>query len=83
MNKKQQTDTLMGNQGVKTPCFEHPCCICGQPDAPFGYGVFLRQGIKGLWYCAEHKAAGDAGCGMQGDSNRATLPAQKKEGGLF
>lgn len=31
--------------------FEHPCVVCGTPDAPYGYGVNLRTGNKGKWYC--------------------------------
>jgi hypothetical protein len=34
--------------------FLHFCCECGA-WAPFGYGVKLREGRAGRWYCAEHK----------------------------
>lgn len=31
------------------------CLICGAPDAPFGYGVFLRRDKLGTWFCKEHR----------------------------
>jgi hypothetical protein len=34
--------------------FMHSCAICGV-DASFGYGVSLRLGILGEWYCREHR----------------------------
>lgn len=38
---------------------EHPCAICGEPVAPFGYrkrGSFSEQKRKGyLWVCAKHR----------------------------
>ena len=34
--------------------FIHRCCKCGG-DAPFGFGVSLRLGRLGTWYCANHK----------------------------
>lgn len=34
--------------------FAHPCAICGQ-NAPFGYSVNLLRGVKGTWYCADHR----------------------------
>lgn len=30
------------------------CAVCGE-IAHFGYGVFLRDGKEGTWYCFEHK----------------------------
>jgi hypothetical protein len=32
----------------------HRCAACGQP-ARFGYGVRLRQGREGLWFCGAHR----------------------------
>jgi hypothetical protein len=34
--------------------FIHRCCKCGG-DGPFGFGVSLRRGKLGTWYCAYHK----------------------------
>ena len=34
--------------------FMHFCCRCGR-FAPFGYGVHLRAGQLGRWYCAAHR----------------------------
>jgi hypothetical protein len=34
--------------------FIHRCCRCGE-QAYFGYGVSLRRGRLGAWYCANHK----------------------------
>ncbi len=33
--------------------FDHPCSVCGAPDAPFGTGVFLSQKRLGTWLCGE------------------------------
>ena len=30
------------------------CDVCGQP-AHFGYGVHVRQGQEGRWFCAAHR----------------------------
>ena len=32
----------------------HRCDVCGQP-AHFGFGVYLRQGQDGRWFCAAHR----------------------------
>ena len=32
--------------------FIHPCCICGE-HANFGFGVSLRNGKLGKWYCGK------------------------------
>jgi hypothetical protein len=32
--------------------FIHPCCICGG-GAGFGFGVSLRRGELGTWYCGK------------------------------
>jgi hypothetical protein len=34
--------------------FIHRCCKCGE-GAPFGFGLSLRRGRLGTWYCANHK----------------------------
>lgn len=83
MKNKTPQDRLTRDQNAKTVYFDHPCCVCGQPDAPFGFGVFLRHGVKGLWYCADHKADGDAGCGMPSDGVSGAIAAKKNEGGPF
>jgi hypothetical protein len=36
---------------------EHSCFVCGQP-ARFGFGVQIRQGKKGQWFCAAHRPQG-------------------------
>jgi hypothetical protein len=33
---------------------DHRCEVCAQ-RAPFGYGVCLRNGQEGLWFCAAHR----------------------------
>jgi hypothetical protein len=38
--------------------FLHFCGECGAYGA-FGYGVSLRAGRMGLWYCGEHRPGGD------------------------
>jgi hypothetical protein len=33
----------------------HKCCaVCWSPDAPFGDGVAVKDGVLGMWYCKEH-----------------------------
>jgi hypothetical protein len=34
--------------------FEHYCEICGEWGS-FGYGVNLRHGRVGRWYCLKHR----------------------------
>jgi hypothetical protein len=34
--------------------FLHYCVVCGEWGA-FGYGVFLRRGQPGKWFCGNHK----------------------------
>jgi hypothetical protein len=34
--------------------FLHFCCRCGRFGA-FGYGVRLRTGQPGRWFCGEHR----------------------------
>ncbi len=58
-----------GEPGLEQPCaarrgrvqelpdngtFLHFCCRCGR-FAAFGYGVRLRAGRLGRWYCGEHR----------------------------
>lgn len=38
----------------KTQILWHPCAVCGKPYAPFGFGVDMRHGKLGTWYCGEH-----------------------------
>ena len=38
---------------------ERRCFVCGQP-ARFGFGVRIRQGEGGRWFCAAHRPQ-DAG----------------------
>ena len=38
--------------------FVHPCEACGG-FAYHGYGVNLRAGKEGKWYCADHRPAGN------------------------
>jgi hypothetical protein len=35
--------------------FIHPCGVCGEPNAPFGFGVSLLKGRPGTWRCAAHR----------------------------
>lgn len=37
--------------------FDHPCSVCGAPDAPFGKGVFLNQKRLGAWLCGACRKA--------------------------
>jgi hypothetical protein len=56
-----------GEPSIEQPCaarrgrvhelngaFLHFCCRCGRFGA-FGYGVRLRAGQLGRWYCGEHR----------------------------
>jgi hypothetical protein len=36
------------------PIFLHFCVECGK-YGPYGYGVELRKGKEGTWYCKEHR----------------------------
>jgi len=36
------------------PIFWHPCSICGNIDAAYGFGVDMRRDKFGTWYCKEH-----------------------------
>jgi hypothetical protein len=59
-----------GEPGMDEPCaarrgrvqmlggaFLHFCVKCGR-FAAFGYGVRLREGRHGRWYCGEHRPGG-------------------------
>jgi hypothetical protein len=52
------TDGTIGTDGAagraSRPDSEHRCFVCGQ-SARFGYGVRLRQGEEGQWFCAAHR----------------------------
>jgi hypothetical protein len=39
---------------IPFPFWPHYCERCGD-DAPYGYGVSLRRGIVGKWYCGDHR----------------------------
>lgn len=45
------------------------CCRC-PAAASWGYGVFLRQGKPGRWYCTKHKPAGGEGSARPKASRR-------------
>lgn len=52
------TGTFKRTPGSGAPDFLHPCGICGNAVAPFGYGVKLRAAIDsgspamaGRWLC--------------------------------
>lgn len=36
--------------------FIHPCWICGDPQAAFGFDVNLLKYQPGKWACAKHRA---------------------------
>ena len=36
------------------------CVVCGAPHAGFGFGVFVRRGQFGRWFCGAHRADGEA-----------------------
>jgi hypothetical protein len=44
--------------------FLHFCVECGR-FGPFGYGVSLRAGQLGRWYCHEHRPQGPKPCGYR------------------
>ena len=63
-------DSAEGEPGHEEPCaarrgrvqekdgvFLHFCVECGR-FGPFGYGVRLRAGQLGRWYCREHRPQG-------------------------
>lgn len=87
MKNKHASKQLIKDQEVSTKSgahFDHPCCICGDPVAPFGFGVDVLHGLKGLWYCAAHKDAGEQGFGLPGDSvSGGHVRPVKKEGELI
>lgn len=55
--------------------FLHFCCRCGR-FAAFGYGVRLRAGQLGRWYCGEHRPATGRGREQPNDG----LPVDKGPG---
>lgn len=40
---------------IEEPKPLHRCHVCGAQNAPYGYGVVLRQGRFGTWYCNNHR----------------------------
>ena len=40
---------------------EHPCAVCGEPNAPFGHGPpgvsFTREPERFRWFCRECRPA--------------------------
>lgn len=34
--------------------FEHGCCVCAHPVAPYGVGYDPANGKLGRFYCAKH-----------------------------
>jgi hypothetical protein len=62
-----QSQAIPGEPGVDQPCtarrgrvqesngvFMHFCIQCGR-FGPYGYGVSLRAGQLGRWYCGDHR----------------------------
>jgi hypothetical protein len=49
-------------------------CRCGQWGA-FGFGVSLRDGQAGTWFCAAHKGEGE-GIPVMEDKQLASIPAR-------
>jgi hypothetical protein len=45
--------------------FLHPCEVCGEWGA-FGYGVILRAGKLGSWFCFAHRPAAPTRSGLSG-----------------
>lgn len=47
---------------VRTPyAFIHPCRHPGcDKEGSFGFGVSLKRKKPGVWFCAEHRADGEA-----------------------
>jgi hypothetical protein len=50
----QPCDTRRGRVEERPDGFLHFCLVCGRWGA-FGYGVSLRRGRLGHWYCAAHR----------------------------
>ncbi len=53
----QPCATRRGRVRVLDRVFLHFCEVCGRFGA-FGYGVYLRAGQLGHWYCGEHRPRG-------------------------
>ena len=56
-----QTPRLIKTSTNGAPIFHHPCEVCGNPNAPFGYGVSIIKHRPGNWRCTEHRKGGDDG----------------------
>lgn len=52
MNATQITDS---KEKKIAKLFTHKCSICGDPNAGWGYGVFLLKGKVGEWRCFAHR----------------------------
>jgi hypothetical protein len=48
------TPGTVGQVGQRDSGTDHRCSSCGQP-ARLGYGVRLRHGEEGRWFCAAHR----------------------------
>ena len=60
--------------------FIHRYCKCGH-EAPFGFGVSLRRGKLGAWYCASHKpqpqTISTINCANSASSPSSTIDAER------
>ena len=52
MSNYQPTKRRLSSGGIM---FHHPCRICGSDRAFHGFGVNLKKGVPGRWYCQKHK----------------------------
>jgi hypothetical protein len=50
-NGMARTPETLGTVSISS---QRRCVVCGQP-ARFGFGVRLRQGEEGRWFCAPHR----------------------------
>jgi hypothetical protein len=48
------SDADLSEQRLNQHSRQAGCCVCGQP-ARFGFGVRLRLGQEGRWFCAAHR----------------------------
>lgn len=68
---------MIKNALIENQVFSHSCITCGTGDAPFGFGVDMRKGVKGQWYCRAHKAIGEARGGIPADYTPPAAPARQ------
>jgi len=59
--------------------FIHRCRECGE-EALFGFGVSLRRGRVGTWYCAKHKPQQQTTSTTNG-ANSPLLPSSTPDAG--